>query len=124
MVSFASAIGATLAMLAARYLFRDTIQQRFGKRLDEVNKGVAGKGVSVYSVVCRDPGKRGTKLMADWGASLPLLMEGDQTAKDYQVQGYPSFVVIDGEGKIAAFFQGATSKEDLMKAMAGATGGK
>ena len=43
-VSFASAIGATLAMLAARYLFRDTIQQRFGKRLDEVNKGIEKNG--------------------------------------------------------------------------------
>ena len=43
-VSFASAIGATLAMLAARYLFRDTIQQRFGKRLDEVNKGIEKDG--------------------------------------------------------------------------------
>ena len=43
-VSFASAIGATLAMLAARYLFRDTIQQRFGKRLDEVHKGIEKDG--------------------------------------------------------------------------------
>ena len=43
-VSFASAIGATLAMLAARYLFRDSIQARFGKRLDEVNKGIEKQG--------------------------------------------------------------------------------
>ena len=43
-VSFASAIGATLAMLAARYLFRDSIQARFGKRLDEVNKGIEKDG--------------------------------------------------------------------------------
>ena len=43
-VSFASSIGATLAMLAARYLFRDPIQQRFGKRLDEVNKGIEKDG--------------------------------------------------------------------------------
>ncbi|MFN0010821.1 MAG: TlpA family protein disulfide reductase [Phycisphaerales bacterium] len=92
--------------------------------LDEVNKALAGKNAAVYSVACRDPGKRATKLMADWGATLPLLVEGDQTAKDYQVQGYPSFAVIDGEGKIAAFFQGATSKDDLMKAVETAMGGK
>ena len=43
-VSFASAVGATLAMLAARYLLRGTIQARFGKRLDEVNKGIEKDG--------------------------------------------------------------------------------
>ncbi len=43
-VSFASTLGATLAMLAARYLLRDSIQARFGKRLDEINKGVAKEG--------------------------------------------------------------------------------
>ena len=43
-VSFASAIGATLAMLAARYLFRDPVQQRFGKRLDDANKGFEKEG--------------------------------------------------------------------------------
>ena len=36
-VSFASTLGATLAMLAARYLFQDSIQQRFGRKLAEVN---------------------------------------------------------------------------------------
>jgi pyruvate/2-oxoglutarate dehydrogenase complex dihydrolipoamide dehydrogenase (E3) component/uncharacterized membrane protein YdjX (TVP38/TMEM64 family) len=43
-VSFASALGATLAMLAARYLLRDAIQKRFGRRLDEVNKGFEKEG--------------------------------------------------------------------------------
>ena len=43
-VSFASTVGATLAMLAARYLLRDSIQARFGKRLDEINKGIAKEG--------------------------------------------------------------------------------
>ena len=43
-VSFASTVGATLAMLAARYLLRDAIQARFGRRLDEVNKGIEKEG--------------------------------------------------------------------------------
>ncbi len=43
-VSFASTLGATLAMLAARYLLRDSIQARFGKRLDEINRGIAKEG--------------------------------------------------------------------------------
>ena len=44
LVSFASTIGATLAMLAARYMLRDTIQKRFGQRLLDVNKGIEKEG--------------------------------------------------------------------------------
>ncbi len=43
-VSFASSVGATLAMLVARTILRDSIEQRFGKRLAEVNKGVDREG--------------------------------------------------------------------------------
>jgi pyruvate/2-oxoglutarate dehydrogenase complex dihydrolipoamide dehydrogenase (E3) component/uncharacterized membrane protein YdjX (TVP38/TMEM64 family) len=43
-VSFASTIGATLVFLAARFLFRDSIQARFGKRLKPVNEGVERDG--------------------------------------------------------------------------------
>lgn len=44
LVSFASSIGATLAFLASRYLFRDAVQARFGARLKPVNDGVARDG--------------------------------------------------------------------------------
>ncbi len=43
-VSFASALGATLAFLVARYLLRDTVQQRFGERLKTINQGIAKDG--------------------------------------------------------------------------------
>ncbi|QIB64201.1 FAD-dependent oxidoreductase [Kineobactrum salinum] len=44
LVSFASAIGATLAFLVARFLLRDTVQQRFGKQLATINRGVEKDG--------------------------------------------------------------------------------
>jgi pyruvate/2-oxoglutarate dehydrogenase complex dihydrolipoamide dehydrogenase (E3) component/uncharacterized membrane protein YdjX (TVP38/TMEM64 family) len=44
LVSFASSLGALLAFLVARYLLRDTIQARFGKRLAPINEGVAKDG--------------------------------------------------------------------------------
>lgn len=44
-VSFASSIGALLAFLAARYLLRDTIQARFGRRLGPIDEGVKRDGV-------------------------------------------------------------------------------
>ncbi|MCA1778773.1 MAG: FAD-dependent oxidoreductase [Xanthomonadaceae bacterium] len=43
-VSFASSIGATLVFLAARFLFRDTIQRKFDKRLKAINAGVEKDG--------------------------------------------------------------------------------
>jgi pyruvate/2-oxoglutarate dehydrogenase complex dihydrolipoamide dehydrogenase (E3) component/uncharacterized membrane protein YdjX (TVP38/TMEM64 family) len=44
LVSFASTIGATLAFLVGRFLFRDYVQQRFGNYLQAVNEGVARDG--------------------------------------------------------------------------------
>lgn len=43
-VSFASTIGATLAFLASRYLFRDAVQARFAERLRPINAGIARDG--------------------------------------------------------------------------------
>lgn len=44
LVSFASSIGATLAFLVARFLLRDWVKQRFGKRLNAIDAGVAKDG--------------------------------------------------------------------------------
>jgi dihydrolipoamide dehydrogenase len=43
-VSFASSIGATLAMLAARFVLRDSVQTKFGDRLAAINAGVDKDG--------------------------------------------------------------------------------
>jgi pyruvate/2-oxoglutarate dehydrogenase complex dihydrolipoamide dehydrogenase (E3) component/uncharacterized membrane protein YdjX (TVP38/TMEM64 family) len=43
-VSFASSIGATLAYLASRFVFRDWVQQKFGKHLRTINEGVEKEG--------------------------------------------------------------------------------
>lgn len=43
-VSFASTIGATLAMLVSRFLLRDWVQGRFGDRLKAINAGIEAEG--------------------------------------------------------------------------------
>lgn len=43
-VSFASTVGATLAFLVARFLLRDSVQNRFGDRLQTINQGMARDG--------------------------------------------------------------------------------
>ena len=44
-VSFASTIGASLAFLASRYLLRDWVQKRFGRRLEAIDRGMERDGV-------------------------------------------------------------------------------
>ena len=43
-VSFASSIGATIAFLVARYLFKESAQQRFGDTLKSINQGIEKEG--------------------------------------------------------------------------------
>ena len=43
-VSFASSIGATLAMLAARFVLRDSVQSKFGEKLAAINAGIDKDG--------------------------------------------------------------------------------
>ncbi len=43
-VSFASSLGATLAMLVSRYLLRDSVKSRFGARLADIDKGIEREG--------------------------------------------------------------------------------
>ncbi|TKR55169.1 pyridine nucleotide-disulfide oxidoreductase [Allopusillimonas ginsengisoli] len=45
-VSFASTLGALVAMLVARYVLRDTIQSRFASRLKAINEGVERDGAA------------------------------------------------------------------------------
>ncbi len=44
LISFASTIGASIAFLVSRYLFRDTVQSRFGSSLKSINNGIDKDG--------------------------------------------------------------------------------
>lgn len=43
-VSFASTLGASLAFLISRYLFRDVVARRFGRRMQAIDAGIAREG--------------------------------------------------------------------------------
>lgn len=43
-VSISSTVGATLAFLAARFLFRDSVEKKFRERLEKINEGVRKEG--------------------------------------------------------------------------------
>lgn len=44
LISFASSIGATLAFLFSRYVFKDSIQKRFNRQLKQFNQGIERDG--------------------------------------------------------------------------------
>ena len=45
LVSFASTLGATLAMLTARYLLREPLRRRFARQFDTIDRGIARDGI-------------------------------------------------------------------------------
>ena len=44
LISFASSLGATLAFLLSRTLFRETVERRFARQIDTINRGVERDG--------------------------------------------------------------------------------
>lgn len=51
-VSFASSIGSTLAFLAARFLFKDLVQEKFGQHLKTMDDGMEREG-AIYLFTLR-----------------------------------------------------------------------
>lgn len=45
LVSFASVIGAMIAFLGSRYLFRDWVRRRFGRQIDAIDRGIERDGI-------------------------------------------------------------------------------
>ena len=43
-VAISATLGATLAMLSARYLFRDAVRAKFGERLKTIDAGIEREG--------------------------------------------------------------------------------
>jgi thiol-disulfide isomerase/thioredoxin len=47
------------------------------------------------------------------GVQLPVLLGGPQTTKDWQIRGFPTYFVIDGDGKIVSRSVGYSTKIGL-----------
>src|SRR5258706_2829294 len=55
-VSFAASIGATLAFVSSRFLFRDAVRSRFGERLRAIDAGFAKEGAFYLFALRLAPG--------------------------------------------------------------------
>jgi len=53
------------------------------------------------------------EFLKETGVTLPVLLGGPQTTKDWQIRGFPTYFVIDGDGKIASRSVGYSTKIGL-----------
>jgi len=51
--------------------------------------------------------------LSETGVHLPVLLGGPQTSADWQVRGFPTYFVIDGDGKIVSRSVGYSTKIGL-----------
>jgi hypothetical protein len=70
-------------------------------------EGKSPKPVKFLALASRDGDTAAmTKALADLGSPQQLLLGADRTASLYNVRGFPSVVVIDPQGRVAAFLEG------------------
>ena len=53
------------------------------------------------------------EFLNETGVDLPVLLGGPQTTKDWQIRGFPTYFVIDGDGKIVSRSVGYSTKIGL-----------
>ena len=55
LVSFASVLGAVLAFLGSRYLFRDWVRRRFGRQITAIDRGIERDGIFYLLAIRLNP---------------------------------------------------------------------
>lgn len=53
------------------------------------------------------------EFISETGIQLPVLLGGPQTTRDWQIRGFPTYFVIDGDGKIVSRSVGYSTKIGL-----------
>lgn len=88
--------------------------------VEKINASFNGKPVKMVGIAVRekDPAAVASRWTED-KMTFPTTIagEGDKTADDYQVKGYPTFVIIGGDGKIVDFIQGFAGEEQFSARM-------
>lgn len=60
-------------------------------------------GLAVYAVALQyDSAEQVSEFIADLDLQVPVLLGNQQMAADFQIQGFPTYYVIDAEGNITA----------------------
>lgn len=88
--------------------------------VEKINASFTGKPVKFVGIAVRekDPAAVTSRWTED-KMTFPttIAAEGDKTAESYQVKGYPTFVIIGGDGKVVDFVQGFPGEEQFTARM-------
>ena len=113
LVSFASTLGATVAFILSRYLFRDAVMKRFGKRLTKFNVALEREGafylftlrlipVVPFFVVNTMMGLTSIKIRTFWWVSQLGMLAGTAVVV-YAGSSVPNLRALADKGVNAAF---------------------
>lgn len=76
------------------------------------------KGVKFVGMACREPNdSAAVEYFKNNGLTYTLVPKGDAAVTEFKVKGFPSYVVIDGGGKVASFFQTWPGKDVMASAI-------
>jgi thiol-disulfide isomerase/thioredoxin len=72
------------------------------KELQALSETLKGQNVKILSIAVNEKSKDApVEYMKKNGYTFGLLLEGDETAKAYEVKAYPTFVVVGKNGELA-----------------------
>jgi hypothetical protein len=73
------------------------------------------KSVKFVGMACREKDETAsTEYFQTNGLTYTLVPKGDAAVADFKVKGFPSYVVIDPKGNVAAFYQTWPGKDVMM----------
>lgn len=115
-VSLAGLKGNTVVLTFWGTKFKDSMEML--PILEQVGKSFAGKSVKVFSIASREESADAvTKWAESSKPAVPCLLGAQATSDAYGVRGFPSTFVLDGEGKVVKFFEGAVDATKLTEAV-------
>ena len=83
--------------------------------IDNLDELVSGGKLAWARVVALEYGSLDEvrEFIAETGVQLPVLLGDRQTSEDWQIRGFPTYFVIDGDGKIVSRSVGYSTKIGL-----------
>jgi thiol-disulfide isomerase/thioredoxin len=83
--------------------------------IDNLDELVASGNLSWARAVALDYGSLDEvrEFISETGVDLPVLLGGPQTTQDWQIQAFPTYFVIDGDGQIVSRSVGYSTKIGL-----------
>lgn len=70
-------------------------------KLEAAYEALKGKPVEFLGISCQEPADADpVKFAREKGLTYPILLNGDGVAQSFAIEGYPTFYIIDKEGKV------------------------